>query len=485
MSRASMSRLVLAGWLASGAMWATMTTAQTTDELIASKHVMIRSRLEPAVPVYVGQPVRLWIEVMTRTWFLEAPRYPATIEISKAIVVPPESFGVNSSERIGGDTYAVQGRYFTVFPQSTGEFAVPSVAVTLVVARDDASRSPEIVLRTEPATIEAALPEGAEGHGLVLSTPQLTVDERYNRSTERLRVGESFERQVTMSIEDSVAMLLPPVEFVTSEGIAAYPARPEVTDQRNRGSMRGTRVDRATYVMEAEGSYLLPAVTIVWWNLRTSRLEEEVLPEVELTVEANPDLAAEHLGDPDSEEGVVGEEEEVEQAATIDWRLIVAGVVSLVILVLLLRRLRRQLGSGDEHAQQPEVVEAELFRELETAARAEDPQATYTSLVSWLDHLSSDGAAVSPREFLTRVGDAELARQYEALEQALYGRPSSEATSTWSGARFASAVERGRRIYLKADARRLDPEDPLPPLNPVSRRASFGVGGIPTPSRER
>ena len=74
--------------------------AQTASELVESRHVVIRHRLEPAEPVYVGQPVRLWIEVMTRTWFLEAPRYPATVEVGKAIVIPPESFGVNTQHGV-------------------------------------------------------------------------------------------------------------------------------------------------------------------------------------------------------------------------------------------------------------------------------------------------------------------------------------------------------------------------------------------------
>ena len=82
----------------------TAASGQTAEELILSGHVKIRHRLEPAEPVYIGQPVRLWIEVMTRTWFLEAPRYPDTIEVRNAIVIPPDAFGVNTTERIGGDT---------------------------------------------------------------------------------------------------------------------------------------------------------------------------------------------------------------------------------------------------------------------------------------------------------------------------------------------------------------------------------------------
>lgn len=467
MSRAAIARLALAGWLALGAMWIPEAKAQTAEELIASKHVMIRHRLEPVEPVYVGQPVRLWVEVMTRAWFLEAPRYPATIEIAKAIVIPPDSFGVNSTDRIGGETYAVQARSYTIFPQITGSFEVPPVEVGLVVAREDASRSPEIVLRTEPVTIEARLPSGAEGHGLVLSTPRLTVDEQFSRRLEGMRLGESFERQVTMTIDDSVAMLLPPMDFRASEGIAIYPARPEVSDTRNRGALSGTRVDAATYVMEAEGAFVLPAITITWWNLRTSRLEEEVLPEVEFLVEANPDLAAEHLGEPEVEEAGVVDEQVAEKEGAFDWRVIVASLVSLVILVVLLGRIRRKLGSG-EGSQSPRVVEAELFRELEKVVSTGSPQATFTAFVSWLDHLSAQGTPVPAKDFLDRAQDEELTEQYNLLIRGLYGGDSRESKSAWSGPRFSKGVRRGRRSFLEGDAKRFGRQDPLPPLNPVA-----------------
>jgi hypothetical protein len=404
---------------------------------------------------------------MTKTWFLEAPQYPTTIEVPKAIVIPPESFGVNSTERIGGQTFAVQGRSFTIFPQITGEFVVSPVPVTLVVARDDASRSPEIDLRTEPITIEARLPTGAEGHGLVLSTPRLTMSEQYSRSTDGLRVGDSFERRVTMTIDNSVAMLLPPTEFAPSDGIAVYPARPEVTDTRNRGSMSGTRVDGATYVMEAEGSYVLPAITLHWWNLRNSQLEEETLPQVELMVEANPDLAAEHLGEPDSEEADTAESQDIEEEAPLDWRVIVAGGVSLLLLVALLRRLQHKV-SSEERSPSPEAVETGLFREFEKVARRGAPQATFAAFVSWLDHLSADGKPVSAQRFLERVQDEELTKQYDALVRGLYGGPTPEAKSGWSGSEFSRAARRGRKSFLAGDANRAGPQDPLPPLNPVA-----------------
>jgi hypothetical protein len=426
-------------------------TAQTAEELRESKHVMIRHRLEPAEPVYVGQPVRVWVEVMTRTWFLEAPRYPTALEVRNAIVIPPEAFAVNSSERIGGQSYAVQGRSYTVFPQTTGRFQVPQIEVRLVVAKEDASRSPEITLQTDPTVIEARLPAGAQGHGVVVSTPQLTVTETYDRDLKELRVGDSFKRRVTMTIQDSAAMLLPPMSFEADEGIAVYPGRPQVADRRDRGQMSGTRTDEATYVLEKEGEYLLPETTIWWWNLRTSTLEQEVLPAVDFTVNANPELAAEHLGQPDEEVTALAVEP-VSDESGWGWREWVLVLVALGLGTLVLRRIAERSRSEGRDRVEKEESEWVFFHRFETAARANDPAASYRALMSWLDRFEPLDPPASVRSVVRLADDETLTRESDILESMLYGGKSQGAEESWSGGALAAAVRRVR-AKLRASER--------------------------------
>ena len=450
------------GWLAGSL---TPILAQTAEELSQSKHVMIRHRLDPAEPVYVGQPVRVWVEVMTRTWFLEAPRFPPAVEVSNAIVIPPEAFGVNSSERVGSDTYAVQGRSYTVFPQTTGSFEVPPIPVRLVVARDDSSRSPEITLQTDPVTIEARVPAGAEGRGQVLSTPNLSVQEDYDRAVEGLKVGESFKRQVTMTIQDSVAMLLPPIAFQVAAGVAVYPSRPEIDDQRNRGQLTGTRIDEATYVMEAEGTYRLPETNIWWWNLRTSKLEQEVLPAVEFTVEANPELAAAHLGQSEEEE-VIAAKEVTAQESGWGWRewMLLLGLLAIGALVL--RKTAERAVRVREHGGRKEESEEDLFHRFEDASRSGEPAAAYRTLMSWLDRFEPVDPPISGRRFIARVDDEDLTRGFEALENRVYGLQGRGRDARWNGRSLAPAVGRARKRLLERNQGRRRQTDALPPLNP-------------------
>jgi hypothetical protein len=442
--------------------------ARTADELMASGQVMIRARVEPQETVYVGQKVRLWVDVLTRTWFRQAPRYPTALEVEKAIVLPPATFGVNATERIGGETYAVQSRSYTIFPQTPGRFEVPEVEVRIVVALEDASPSPELTLRTPPASFEARLPEEAEGLGLVLATPQLTVREEYSRPLADLETGQSFRRTVSMTIRDAVGMLLPVLSFEAAEGIAVYPERPEVSDRSYRGRLTGTRIESVTYVMEKEGTYHLPELVLHWWDLTTAQLRKEVLPEVELEVAFDPDLAPEHLGETEEEREEVAAAPVEEERPWSWWQVAVSGAAVLVLLVLA-RRLRTLLHRRGSQLQPKVEAETAYFRRFRKAALSGDTPATFRHLVAWLDRQQKGERAATLRAFAAEAGDPELTRQAMALDTVLFGRPGSReqelAEGTWSGRRFyrrvaAARQRRGRKTPAPKEGR-------LTPLNPL------------------
>ena len=61
-------------------------------------------------------------------------------------------------------------------------------------------------------------------------------------------------------------MVIPPLPAAPQEGLAAYPAPPQVEDSGGeRGqAIRGTRTESVTYVAQQEGEYRLPAIELAW-----------------------------------------------------------------------------------------------------------------------------------------------------------------------------------------------------------------------------
>ncbi len=243
---------------------------QTAKELLDSGQLIVRTRIEPEGPVLVGQKTILWVEILTSTWFTSAPQLPQTLEIPNAVVKMPDTFGSNRTERIGGATYAGQARRYLIYPQGPGQFDTPVVPLTLTVALESGGSSPQLSLEAPAQRFEARRPPGSEGLGLVLAAPGMQFNEQWDPEPGELKVGEAITRTVTVTIDDAVGMLLPPLEMKAVEGVSLYPGKPEINDKSNRGQLTGSRSDSATLVMEVEGTYHLPEVVYHWWDLERS-----------------------------------------------------------------------------------------------------------------------------------------------------------------------------------------------------------------------
>jgi len=413
--------------------------------------------------VYVGQKAELLIDVLTKTWFLQAPRYPDTLDVDDAIVLPPEAFGINFTERIDGQTYAGQTRKFTIFATAPGRLEISPVVVRLVVADESARPTSELELETPATTLEARIPEAARGLGLVVATPRFTVEESYSRSLDDLKLGESFSRTVTMTIEDSPAMLLPVLELTASEGVAVYSDRPSVRDRRNRGRLSGTRVESVTYLLEEEGPASLPEIVIRWWDLGASELREEVLPAVAFEVAPNPDLAPEHLGAPAEELELV--ETAAEEAGGPPWRLALVAAVAAVALWVVRRTLPRLRSRLAARRRERAESEAAYLAAFVKAARSRDGRLALSRLMAWLDRAEVGSGAATLRGFVEECGDEDLAEQLERLEAEVF---SAEAGGpAWSPSHLVRGVKRARRRALRrAGEGRRGTRPGLGPLNP-------------------
>ncbi len=435
----------------------------------APKPVLIRSSLEPGTRVFVGQSVTFYLEVMTNTWFTKAPRYPE-LRLPHAVCLELSQFGVNYSERIQGETYAVQRKEYVIFPQRPERFTVPALSVDIVYARPGEPHG-EVTLNSPPQEFTARIPEQARGVDTFVTTPRLQVVDGYDRGFEGLRVGDSVSRTVTMTADDSVGMLLPPLEFVGPEGLGTYPESPRLEDHSNRGVFSGKRIESVTYVMEREGEYSLPELRIFWFDLGSGTLRTEVLEAVDFSVAPNPDLEPEMLASLEDEATVPEGEAAAAQEHRLEVRALLylgLGVIVLlsavwVFLVPYLKRFRiwlrerRRLRAGSEQA---------YFLRFRRACRSRDVHQIMQGLLSWLDRAYHGPGAATVDALVQGADDIELKALAAGLKEALYrGGEGEEAHAPWSASDFYAAVARARKRLLHRTRAAARPPG-LQPLNP-------------------
>jgi hypothetical protein len=447
-------------------------SAQESTDTTESKEpapVMIRSSVEPETGAYVGQKVRLHVDVMTNTWFPQAPQFPE-LRIPGAICLELSQFGINFTERIEGETYAVQRKEYVIYPQRAEQYSTPSLTVDIVYARPGQPHG-EASLNSPTQTFTARIPEQAKALDYFVTTPRLQVNETYDRQFDGLKVGDSVKRTVTMTADDSVGMLLPPLEFSGTEGLAVYTTAPRMEDESNRGVYTGRRIESATYVMEKEGEYSLPEISIFWFDIQNKQVRTEILPAVSFAVAANPDLEEEMLAFLDEEEPEVEEQITATIKKTLDIKNLVYLIIAIIILLAalwifiipflkrLLAQLKRRkiLGAESEKA---------YFKHFRGACRSGNPNAIMNCLMAWLDRAYKGRGTATLERFLKETYSPELAKQIEQLMTRLYGVERGEVSQKkWSGRVFFKSVARARRKILKSEKVKAGATG-LNPLNP-------------------
>ena len=416
--------------------------------------------------IYVGQRVEVAVKVLTDQWFGKAPEFPE-FELADTITLKPVNATINSSERLHGQSYAAQTQPYFMYPRQAGRYTIPPLEIRVLVGREQE----EQIVTTQGVGFEARLPEAALEAGVqdLIATPKLDVNEQFDKPAEDLKVGDSLTRTITITLSDSLAMLLPPVSFEEIEGLGVYPAHPYVNDKAERGTYTGTRQKSVTYILEAAGVYQLPEISMYWWDTKQGKLKQEVLPAVELIVEENPALTQEQSGG-----GLLEETPDTSTRSVFDMSLgqgflLLAALLALAAFAniqpirrLLLPWLRKK---RDEYL----VSEAGMLASFKKACLKDDEREAMNLLMRWLDFYGPERPIGILERYVQHVDEPEFNRQTERLVQKLYQELEGRG---WQGKGLYYSLQSIRKKSLTQNpTASMMPEEPLFVLNPERRNS--------------
>lgn len=407
-------RWLLLAWLVPSSAMAT-----PAEELLAGGHVRVRVHTEPVGQVVRGQQTRLFVDILTDTWFTSAPRYPE-LRLEGAISLMPERLGTNFTESIDRVTFAAQRRSYVIFPQRTGRLEIPPLQIWLGVSRDGEA-SPPFAVTTPPVTLRVVAPAGAEEIQGLVTTPSLTVREVWEPPTGDLRVGDALRRTVRLSADRSLGMLLPELAFSAPRGIAVYPDQPRVLDHVNRGRYRGERVETVTYVLQRPGSYTLPPIEIHWWDPGSGRLMTETLEEHSFEVGG---AVPGSFFAPASGSGRALLEGLLRtwRWARAHWILLLCVLVGLLVAQ---RRLRHSLPRAfawlGRERERRRHSESHDFRQLDRSLRQGDLDAVVRDYWCWRGHWVAGASDPTDMALRRAAATSGFAEAWATLERNRYG----------------------------------------------------------------
>lgn len=407
--------------------------------------------------VVVGQSATLRVEVLVPNFMTKPPELP-DFQVRNAVTRQLRSLNINDQH--DGNSYAGVRFEFAIYPQEPGSYAVGGQKITVhYAAEPPATRDAELELpRIEFA---AFIPDAAAGLRPFVAASKLTVEQTVQRSSDQLKTGDSVTRTVTINAEETPAMLLPPQMFVAIDGLALYPAQPQLTDQRDGRTdlLKSTRADSATYMLQQPGDYVLPAIDVSWWNVSEQKIEHTHLEAVPLRVMGTP-------VQPVSGTAARWNWDRLVDLAADHWLLAIIVLVLFAGLAWIAPRAVTAIAARQRQRREAYLrSEAWSFDRFRNAVRAGRADAVYFTLLDWLQRF----APVAPEHSLASLKAAaqnlELDHEIAAIERQLFAP--DHGTGNWSPAQLLRHVSPARRKLQRQAARRTT-APPLPErINPI------------------
>ncbi len=260
-----LAALALLAWLLSAA------------AVAAPPQLRVHARLQPTSGVMVGGLVELQLDILTDTWFTDAPSLPE-LSLDNALVLPPAGQAEHLNERIDGQSFNGMRYRYRIAAQRAQAFEVPA----LTVHASPAQAAQAMSAQSEPLHFSAQALPGQQPAVAPVVASAMRLSQQVVNSITPLKVGDSITRQLTLQADGALAMTLPAPALGDVAGLSRYPKAPQVTslDDGRGDFLGGQRVDTVTYRIDRAGTHVLPAVRVDWWDTGTQQMRTAQVPAV-------------------------------------------------------------------------------------------------------------------------------------------------------------------------------------------------------------
>ncbi|MHC8350600.1 hypothetical protein ACYZT7_14965 [Pseudomonas sp. RT4P38] len=252
----------------------------------AEPELRIQARLQPADSVMVGGMLELQLDVLTDSWFTDAPILP-DLKLSGALVMPPDGHAEHLNQTLDGKSFNGMRYSYLITPNLAQGFDIPA----LTVRATPGQASMPLTAQSQPLHFRATQPLGFKPGEPVLVAQGLRFTQKIVNSATPLKVGDSITRQLTLQADDALAMSLPAPSLGDVTGLSRYPKAAQISNlDDGRGNFNGgQRIDTATYRIDTEGRHNLPEIELKWWDASTRQTRTAQVPSV--TFDAAPNSA--------------------------------------------------------------------------------------------------------------------------------------------------------------------------------------------------
>ncbi len=444
--------------------------AAQPDSASSGEDMFMEVSVEPET-AYVQQQlifrVRIYRAVNIVDASLSAPQFN-----DPDIIVEQLGDEQNFEMQRNGRRYLVSQIDYLAFPQATGTLTLDPIMFQTRVMQQGRHRFDMFGqagaikrIRSKALSIEIKpIPKSATQPWLPLTNLQLSAS--WPKANPEFRVGEPVTRTLAIVADGVTAAQLPEIHTEIPPGFKQYPDQPMLQDHKDENGVTAIRQEKIALVPTRPGEYVLPAITVSWWNVQTNRQElariaEEriqVLPAAGRPAPVEPPASV--ANSPAAQDANASPEPQPQAAPN-------SGISPWLALFFALGWLatatawwwfgyyRQPKKAVPEKGDPPKTKRRnKILAELREACQADDASAVSRGLLAWGKTVWPEAPPKGLVELAAHF-DAATAANMLALNQSLYGRK----RGNWDGDALWCAVKnyRTERHAQKPRSEKLEP----------------------------
>ena len=447
-----------------------VTAAPNDKTNITQADILIEFDIEPETPL-VQQQIILTQRLLSsvRLDNTQASLTLPQIEQGKGLLRQLGSPTARNVQR-NGKRYDVIERKFALMAQQSGTLTLGRTIFDGVIPDANANNDPlgqyfafnlggKSVRRfSKPFDINIA-PQDPNYMGQYwLPAKNISLNASWDKPLDQLKAGEPVTLTIAIMAEGLAAEQLPALTIPIPVGMKAYSDQPLLNDQVRDDGIIGIRQEKWVFIASGGGDFMLPEITLDWWNAKTQQPELARLDATQFTVGGEP-FVAPNTPNPSvststeakqKTDTVTPAQKLSEQTITTPtpwwvWALLLAFITA-VMAAIAYRHGKKQRDSGNHPLQ--DSLQRGSLNHLLTACAQHDKQAAQMGLTAWARDVLG---LPSPQWISLRaIASSDLRYAMDELEQALYSKEGQN--KNWKGTDLAQAIKAFKSPVAKTNA---------------------------------
>jgi len=431
-------------------------SAQSTKQ----QDIFISAELSTS-DVYVQQLVTLTVKLHIGVQLQRGSLTEPTLSNANIVQIgkDQESDGI-----INGKRYRIIERTYAITPEQSGELTLisPMFAGEIMVQSKRRSgflsfgeTKPVNILGEKLSLNVRPIPESYASSASWLPSELLTLHQEWqpvsSQGKNDFKVGEPITRTITLTAAGLAKSQLPEIIMTAPAGLKVYPDQAELHSNLSKERLVSQKKQNFALVASQAGDYILPKVTIAWWNTVTNKYQQAVLPEQTITILPNGDASkqfsplnkiseGESMNDSAAQRPLLASNELPlisKQSSTLQWLFLALWLLTLLTWLSHVIYLKRQQTVKDNTNNKTPINNHYLA--LMAACKQNNAEQVVNLIVPWINNLKPKLAITTLSEVLTFADDPTFTQAVNDVQQYLYGKNSH--SETWQGKTLLSAVQ--------------------------------------------